>query len=143
EGYLLTELVPEATGLNEIKITPGNGWAGVARVIRAMHDRTVSHRDLKAANILCSSGQPTFIDLVGVRVGRVVSFRQRCRELARLNASFLASPSVTFTKRLRFLRTYLAAGPRLPGDWKAWWKEIAIATAAKVEWNRRSGRPLA
>ena len=86
---------------------------------------------------------PTLIDLVGVRFGREVPFSRRARELARLNASFLNSPLISRGLRLRFLRTYLAAGKRLPNDWKDWWKAIATATAAKVEKNRRSGRPLA
>lgn len=117
--------------------------ARTARWIRALHDRGVSHRDLKAANILLSHDGPTLIDLVGVRIGRSVPFRLRCRELARLNASFLGSPHVSRTVRLRFLHTYLAAGPRLGNEWKLWWKAILQATEAKVLKNRKAGRPLA
>lgn len=108
-----------------------------------MHDRAVSHRDLKACNILLERGvEPVLIDLVGVRIRRAVSFRQRAKELARLNASFLASPDVTCTVRLRFLRTYLAAGDCRIADWKSWWREIRRATVAKQAKNRRNGRPL-
>lgn len=109
-----------------------------------MHDRGVSHRDLKAANILLSGGtDPALIDLVGVRLGSPVPFKQRSKELARLNASFLSDPAVSRTVRLRFLLTYLNAGdPRL-ADWRSWWNEIGRATAAKLAKNRRTGRPLA
>ena len=142
EGYLLTEKVAGAVELRD-----GLSRAvleKLARTVRAMHDRGVSHRDLKAPNVLLENGtSPTLIDLVGVQTRVRVSFRQRAKELARLNASFLASPSVRQADRLRFLRTYLSAGPRRPEGWKLWWRAVGGATMAKVEKNRRSGRPLA
>lgn len=115
----------------------------LARTLRAMHDRSVSHRDLKATNVMLAGGTtPVLIDLVGVRTGAAVPFRQRAKELARLNVSFLSSPAVPRGERLRFLRAYLVAGPATRGGWKTWWKAIAAATAAKVAKNRRTGRPL-
>ena len=46
----------------------------LARWVRLMHDRGVSHRDLKAANILIAlNGECQFIDLVGVRTRRRIS----------------------------------------------------------------------
>lgn len=148
-GYLLTEKVHDAVELPEAVAAAGdtatlrNGAHQLARVLRGMHDRTVSHRDLKASNVLLAGGVPVLIDLVGVQTGAAVPFRQRAKELARLNVSFLGSPAVTRTERLRFLRAYLAAGPALREDWQTWWKVIAAATAAKVAKNRRTGRPLA
>lgn len=143
EGYLLTEKVPDAIGLPEAANVL-NCLAALARMVRRMHDHGVSHRDLKAPNILLErAAMPVLIDLVGVRLGRPVPFRQRARELARLNASFLASPVVSRGVRLRFLRTYLGAYPAIDWNWKAWWRAVARATAAKVAKNTRSGRPLA
>jgi tRNA A-37 threonylcarbamoyl transferase component Bud32 len=161
-GYLLVEKVPDAIGLAEAVAGLASrsdaerrqllrAWSDrLARMVRTMHDRAVSHRDLKAANILLKDAAadpeaaiPVLIDLVGVRVGRRVSFRQRCRELARINASFLNSPLITRGERLRFLLAYLAAGERPTVGWKAWWKEIRRATRAKIAKNRRTGRPLA
>ena len=162
EGYLLCEKVADPVGLvdaagllagrpvgerKELQRT----WADrLARVVRAMHDRGVSHRDLKAPNVLLEGAAgnprdaaPVLIDLVGVRTGRAgVEFRQRAKELARLNASFIASPLVSRTDRLRFLWAYLGAGEVLTGDWKSWWKAVTRATARKVEKNRRNARPL-
>jgi tRNA A-37 threonylcarbamoyl transferase component Bud32 len=140
-GYLLTEKVAGAVELGTAPL-PRTTLEKLARTLRAMHDRGVSHRDLKAPNVLLERGTtPVLIDLVGVQTGRPVAFRQRAKELARLNVSFLSA--VRHADRLSFLRTYLAAGPRLPHGWKAWWRQVARATAAKVAKNRRSGRPLA
>ncbi|MBN9521383.1 hypothetical protein J0H58_23155 [bacterium] len=142
-GYLLVEEVPGAVDLSEARPTLELIHA-LARTLRLMHDRRISHRDLKAANVMLANGTgPVFIDLVGVRVGRDVPVAQRAKELARLNASFLRAPRVRHADRRRFLRAYLAAGPALGGDWRSWWGAIARATAAKVAKNARSGRPLA
>lgn len=155
EGYLLTEKVPDAIGLPEAVQAcrnPGllHAWSErLARVVRAMHDRGVSHRDLKAPNVMLqgaatdpTNATPVLIDLVGVRAStRPVPFNRRVRELARLNASFLAMPHVTRGERLRFLHAYLRAGAREP-DWKKWWKAVSQATVVKVAKNRRAGRVL-
>ena len=140
EGYLLTELVPDPTPLRGEDRKPA---LALARLLRAMHDRGVSHRDLKAANVLLGRGsEPMLIDLVGVRTCVRLSDTQRAKELARLNVSFLESAAVSATDRLRFLRTYLAAGVGFQVDWKSWWKLVSQATAAKVAKNRRNGRTL-
>jgi serine/threonine protein kinase len=140
EGYLLTEMVPEPAPLG---VTEKPTSLTLARLLRAMHDRGVSHRDLKAANVLLARGAaPVLIDLVGVRTRARLTECQRAKELARLNASFLGSAAVTLADRLRFLRTYLAAGMGFRVDWKSWWKMVSQATAAKVAKNRRNGRTL-
>jgi serine/threonine protein kinase len=140
EGFLLTELVPEPSPL---QIAPTRTISTLARILRTMHDRGVSHRDLKAPNILLANGtDPVLIDLVGVRTQVTLTVAQRARELARLNASFVHNPAVTRSDRMRFLRAYLTAGPGLGVGWKSWWKLISHATAAKVARNRRTGRVL-
>jgi serine/threonine protein kinase len=155
EGYLLTEKVPDAIGLPEaVKACRDasllRAWAErLARVVRTMHERGVSHRDLKAPNVMLrgaatdpATATPVLIDLVGVTAGAgAVPFARRAKELARLNASFLEMPHVTRGERLRFLRTYLGAGER-ETDWKKWWKAVSRATAAKVAKNRRAGRAI-
>jgi hypothetical protein len=156
EGYLLTEKVPDAVGLTEgVRACRDphvlRAWGErLARVLRVMHDRGVSHRDLKAPNVMLrgaatdpATAAPVLIDLVGASASAgAVPFARRARELARLNASFLAMPNVTRTERLRFLLAYLRAGESQPG-WKSWWEAVSRETAAKVEKNRRSGRVLA
>jgi len=67
----------------------------------------------------------------------------RVRDLARLNASFLSSPVVSRTDRLRALTAYLGVPPQPGRSWKAWWAAVARATRAKAAKNARTGRPLA
>jgi tRNA A-37 threonylcarbamoyl transferase component Bud32 len=118
----------------------------LASLLRALHERFLSHRDLKAANILVSDSTASgiefsFIDLVGVRSTRP-SFQKRIQNLTRLNASFLDHSEVTRTDKLRFLRTYLCWGLRGQANWKDWWNALSAATRTKRERNARRGRPL-
>lgn len=170
EGYLMTEKVQEARDLHEYvnsvwgREDPRSTLIEVARLIRRLHDRGFSHRDLKAPNCLVGSapvdspaeGQPDnytrrverllssaavwLIDLVGVRSHRKLSFARKVRNLSRLNASFVRDPRISRTDRLRFLFAYLGREARFV--WKEWWRALADATARKVIKNQRSGRPL-
>ncbi len=113
----------------------------LARLIGTLHHRHVSHRDLKASNVLVSNNQLTLIDLVGVMRHRKLRRSRRIQNLARLNVSSASCPGLTRTDKLRFLRVYLRWGLRGRQSWKHWWRAIAQATAVKIERNRRSGRP--
>jgi tRNA A-37 threonylcarbamoyl transferase component Bud32 len=155
EGYLLTEAVPDATELHTFVrrlLAAGTRTSRVqlralidrlARLIDTLHCRHLSHRDLKASNVLVSKDQLSFIDLVGVTRHRKVRRSRRIQNLARLNASSAACAGLTRTDKLRFLRVYLRWGLRGREGWKRWWRQIEQATAEKVERNRRKGRPLA
>jgi tRNA A-37 threonylcarbamoyl transferase component Bud32 len=153
EGYLLMEKVPDAVELHRFVA----GLAGcrhllrrcveqVAVLVRELHRRRLAHRDLKAANILVQHGpsvvRPWLIDLVGVCRYRHLPRHRRVQNLARLHASFLHSPLVTRTDKLRFLRVYLQCGLFGRERWKGWWRDVERATRAKVARNARSGRPL-
>jgi tRNA A-37 threonylcarbamoyl transferase component Bud32 len=164
EGYLLTEKIVDAIDLRQFLLELASRPASVrpvilrglidqvARVIGALHERHVSHRDLKSANILIAtpshSLRPTrheiwLIDLVGVRRHRKLGRSRRVQNLARLHASFYQNQAVTRTDKLRFLRIYLHWGLRGSGGWKRWWQQIEQATLAKVARNLRNRRPLA
>lgn len=153
EGYIAFELVADGRGLPEAvaDLRPGQQYAlrtcadRLGRLVRDLHDRQVSHRDLKAPNVMLAGpdAEPVLIDLVGVAAGRPVRRTTRVRDLARLNASFLRSPHVTRTDRLRALRAYLRWGLHGRGDWKTWWVEVDRATGAKAARNERVGRVLA
>jgi tRNA A-37 threonylcarbamoyl transferase component Bud32 len=178
EGYLLTEKVPAAVDLlaflKHLESRPGAERRAVLRqlidqvagLIRLLHARHLSHRDLKAANLLVSTErwavsakgvkelgaaadpsegnapQVWFIDLVGVRRHLKLRRRRRLQNLARLHASFHQHPALTRTDKLRFLRVYLCWGLRGRMGWKRWWRQVQQATLAKVRRNLRSGRPL-
>ena len=149
EGYLIFEFVADAKELPEAVVTMT--WDErkqladeMGRLIRDLHDRGVSHRDLKAPNILVVAGRPVLIDLVGVRLdSRAIPDSERVRNLARLNARFVNSSFVNRTDRLRVLLAYRSWSTRPPGDWKALWRAIGAETLAKVKKNRRAGRVLA
>ncbi len=177
EGYLITEKVADALELldfvNHLDTLPTFERRAflrrlidqVAGLIGTLHQRRLSHRDLKAANLLVNGvsahiapglpGEPQdpqqaggdmisvcFIDLVGVRRPLKLRRSRRVQNLARLNTSFLNHPSLTRTDRLRFLRVYLRWGLRGRIGWKRWWRQIEDATAQKVHRNLRNGRPL-
>jgi tRNA A-37 threonylcarbamoyl transferase component Bud32 len=147
-GYLLCDQVVGAEHLNDFVATiDRHGLLQIterlAQWVRRMHERGVTHRDLKAPNILFDrGGECRFIDLAGVRTRRHVTERARIRDLMRLNASFVASMTVTRSMRLRFLRTYLQWGTHGKEGWKRWWVAVDRATQEKVRRNARRQRPL-
>ena len=120
----------------------------LARLIRALHERSLSHRDLKASNILIhldalETGEfLSLIDLVGVRLMTPVPWGRRIQNLARLSVSLGTVPGRTRTESLRFLRAYLPWGLSPLSDWKQVWRDTQAAILAKQERNRRRGRPL-
>jgi len=120
----------------------------LARLLRTLHDRSLSDRDLKAANILIV-GDPeaeevelALIDLVGVRLLHPLPISRRLQNLARLQISLAGVPGRTRTDALRFLRAYLPWGLAPRNDWKGLWRRVARFIEKKEARNRRRGRPL-
>jgi tRNA A-37 threonylcarbamoyl transferase component Bud32 len=160
EGYLLTVKIADAVDLHaslrrlddltcaERQAVLRQRIHQVADLVRDIHRRRLSHRDLKAANLLVQGAHGTdagavwLIDLVGVRCQEKLSWRRRVQNLARLHASFLDSSDLTRTDRLRFLRDYLQWGLFGRAGWKRWWKAIHEAARRKAIRNARNGRPL-
>jgi len=171
EGYLLMEKVENALDLHAFVQRLATLPAGertpllrrlieqAARLILELHRRNLAHRDLKATNLLVSpeSREPeasagalasgsqlklTFIDLVGVSRHGSLSERRKLHNLTRLHVSFCQNPLLTRAEKLRFLRVYLQWGLFGKQDWKRWWRQIQRITQAKLERNRRVGRPI-
>jgi tRNA A-37 threonylcarbamoyl transferase component Bud32 len=155
EGYLLTEKIAGGEDLHrflaglaekeesERRRTLRRCLEQVARLVCELHRRQVSHRDLKAANVLVNSEAVWLIDLVGMAPYRKLSRRRRVQNLARLHASFHRCPHLSRTDKLRFLRIYLQWGLLGREGWKGWWREVSTATQSKIQQNIRNGRPLA
>jgi tRNA A-37 threonylcarbamoyl transferase component Bud32 len=120
----------------------------LAHLIRSLHDRSLSHRDLKASNILIKGGalagehELSLIDLVGVRLQHPLPRSRRVQNLARLCLSLSSVPERTRTDLLRFLRLYLPWGLSPHNDWKGLWRRIDRAMRQKRAQNLRRGRPL-
>jgi tRNA A-37 threonylcarbamoyl transferase component Bud32 len=121
---------------------------GLARLLRSLHERSLSHRDLKASNILVhlDAGDRdellSLIDLAGVRLITPVPSSRRYQNLARLSVSLDGVAGRTRTETLRFLRAYLPWGLSPLSRWKDVWRSTTRAIEAKRVRNRRRGRPL-
>ncbi len=98
------------------------------------------HGDLKAKNILVAADsrageQFWFIDLDATRLRASAPLSERCRDLARLNCSFLNTALVSRTHRLFFLQCYIEGDPQagLKDAWK---------TVLEFSWRKllKSGR---
>lgn len=105
--------------------------AALAALVRRMHDADVAHRDLKASNVLVQydpdrddAPRLSLVDLDGVRIQCHISATDTRRAIARLAVSFDASPLVTRTDRLRFLRRFLVGWGRGAEDWRPVWRDI-------------------
>ncbi|MFO0910262.1 MAG: lipopolysaccharide kinase InaA family protein [Isosphaeraceae bacterium] len=161
ETYLITIKAEPAVSLSDYvrKTLPGLDpekqrsqirrlTLALARLLRTLHERSLSDRDLKTANILIL-GDPeaenielSIIDLVGVRLAHPLPHHRRVQNLARLSLSLENVPGRTRTDALVFLRSYLEWGLSPRNNWKGLWRDVVQAARHKVERNRRSGRIL-
>jgi len=114
----------------------------VAQLVRTMHERGISHGDLKSANILVqktpSQNEKCYlVDLDRASIKKRGKKEFVIRDLARLNASLLDTKIVSTPDRLRFLKYYLRV--HKTGDQKAreYWQAIAVHTQKKL---KKSGR---
>jgi tRNA A-37 threonylcarbamoyl transferase component Bud32 len=120
----------------------------LARLVRTLHERSLSQRDLKAANILIEgdpdSTEPSLslIDLVGVELQHPIRRGRVVQNLARLHVSLERVPGRTRTDALRFLRSYLPWAFTAKARWKSLWRAVEARAHAKRERNERRGRPL-
>jgi tRNA A-37 threonylcarbamoyl transferase component Bud32 len=110
----------------------------LASMIQQLHQYRLSHRDLKATNILVRE-EPCgiklyFIDFRGVSHSHWQSQRRRWKDLARLAITARYSLQASQTMMLRFLLTYLSATER--EHWKKHWRAIQRLIGRKLERNR-------
>src|SRR5262249_18287812 len=138
---IIPTLHPEAARTRVRAVT-----LNLAGLIRKLHDRSLSHRDLKASNILVhldrldSRDFLRLIHLVGVRLQNPVPLGRRVKNLARLSVSLSRVQGRTRTETLRFLRAYLPWGLSPLSGWKSVWRATERGVMAKHRRNRRRGR---
>ncbi|MFO0937911.1 MAG: hypothetical protein U0798_15525 [Gemmataceae bacterium] len=82
-----------------------------------------------------------WIDLVGASSARLLPESKRTAICLDWPLP-LHSKVIANRHRVRFLKAYLAFMPRIAGDWKTAWGEIASILHAKVAQNQRRNRPL-
>ena len=160
-SYLITERVPNAdtilryldSRLPELPVAERRRVirgviAQAALLLRKLHDRGVTHRDLKASNVLVSPTDDLahprlwLIDLDSVQTWQTIPHGRRVQNLARFYVSFHQSPWITLTDRLRFLRLYLARGFSDKSGWKELWRSIRRQAERKIQRNLRQGRSV-
>jgi len=143
-SLLVSRFVADAVDLHTLLLDEGEGLTRaeratladhLGRFLRHMHDAEISHRDLKAPNLLVTGERPRLVvaDVDGV-ARRVVGWRRRARDLARLDAS-VDAPA---TDRARVLRAYWRSGPRPAVDRHEFTRWIARRVAQK---RGPSGQP--
>jgi tRNA A-37 threonylcarbamoyl transferase component Bud32 len=159
ESYLWTECVPCAVTIVDYldrtlaEADPAHRPAilrgcmnAAADLLRMLHDRRVTHDDLKATNVLASAtddpARPRlwFVDLDGVQTWQRVPLDQRVQNLARFSVSFHNNPHISQTDRLRFLERYLGGLWTGTSRRRAFWQAIDHWSKRKLERNRRLGR---
>jgi tRNA A-37 threonylcarbamoyl transferase component Bud32 len=159
DSYLVTERIAGAVDLHEYarrlasRTTPDRERRvrqlaqSVGTLIGRMHAAGLSHRDLKANNLIvverAGSVDVLMIDLDGLRVRRTVGPATRSRDLGRLATSAEAHRWLTRTARLRLLRSYLAQFPLESREWKPLWRQIAGHVRVRTARFRYNGLPVA
>jgi tRNA A-37 threonylcarbamoyl transferase component Bud32 len=160
DSYLITEAVPRAHTLHEYleqlgqrppreqRATRRSLADRLGRLLRRLHERRISHRDLKSVNLLAAQSAETgvpdllVIDLAGAQLWRRLPFFRRRQNLARLFASLRTCAGVQRTDALRFLRAYLPGGLADAAQWKSLWRAVRRRVREKLAQNQRRGRPV-
>ena len=148
-SYLVTQALAGADSLDRYVEKYFTAWSiaekrsflgRLAGLLKAAHGQGMVHGDLKAKNILVAADsrageQFWFIDLDAARLRTAAPFSERCRDLARLNCSFLNTVLVSRTQRLVFLQRYFEGTPKV-GLRNAW------KTVREFSWRKllKSGR---
>lgn len=154
DSYLVTSWIEDSCNLHLLlERTPVSDHSGgrakaaarsVGALLGRMHAAGISHRDLKASNLVVGRDDLAeaayVIDLDGAAVQWHVFRSRRVRDLARLVLDIDLFPSVTRTQRLRFLRAYRAASGERHPDWKRAWRRLASAAAKLHARKQRRAR---
>ncbi|MGB2986263.1 MAG: lipopolysaccharide kinase InaA family protein [Phycisphaerae bacterium] len=145
EAWLVTEFVPDLVDLDQVvlQLLPRLEPRRARKVKNAILEATVdlvmrmqqshlTHRDLKASNILLKHwdgrGGPVslwVVDLDGLRHRRFISAARRWQPVMRLAASLLSYSAVTRSDYGRFLHAYLPRTGAPRETWRRHFRELA------------------
>lgn len=149
-SYMFMEYLKDTSQLGEFwqtatQVQQRETTLQLAAMIKRMHRYNMSHRDLKATNILVREhGDDTtslfLIDFRGVTFSHWLGRTRRMKDLARLALSAVTSLHVSRTVLLRFLRCYLPANEQ--ASWRRYWCEIARLMQLKIRQNAKRRREL-
>jgi len=123
----------------------------LGRLVGRLHAGGISHRDLKAANLLvvpprdgadASSLKTYLIDIDGMRVRRRLRSGRRAANLARLATGLEAHPWLTPSISCRFLRAYASAFPPGTIAWRPLWRAVQRRTRRLIRRMRRRGESV-
>jgi serine/threonine protein kinase len=121
----------------------------LAVVLRRLHERGFTHRDLKAPNVMIqwnpqdeAPPRVLLVDLDGLKRVRKPSAEKQIRALTRLNISLDHCARATLTDRVRFLKCYLRRVGNPDSDWKALWHEVAARSERKRKSRRRQQQKM-
>lgn len=162
DSLVVTEFVEDALDLDTVltvklrELEPGHQRTvkdriivELSRLLRRLHERGFSHRDLKAPNVMVAwdaeALEPrsvVLVDLDGLRRRRNVSASAELGALARLNVSLDHCKRVTLTDRVRFLKHYLRRAGRTEDAWREAWQKIAELSATKRQVRGRQQQKM-
>jgi tRNA A-37 threonylcarbamoyl transferase component Bud32 len=163
ESYLITQWIPNSMCLKDyiaqwMQAPPSEARQQrvrflirrLAGMVRMMHERNISHRDMKASNFLIAPCDPSvespqiyLIDLAGVQIWRTMPRERGLQNLSRILVSLHSSDAFSRTDFLRFLFAYQPGIRRSPERWKETWRYLNQKAAEKIARNQQLKRPVA
>lgn len=120
-------------------------------LLARLHTWRISHRDLKACNLLVAGDtqaagdamQAWLVDLDGVTLHKRLSAARRAQDLARLAVSLEMHAWISRTLRLQFVRCYLRELQPAADSLRRLWPDVRSRAERLLLDLRRRGRPVA
>lgn len=163
ESYLITQALPDAVNLQDymqkiVSKLPHDvrrrriRWllGQLGQFLRQMHQRNISHRDMKASNFLLTPADPAatspklyLIDLAGAQIWRRLPAARCVQNMSRVVASLQSYSLLTRTDFLRLLCAYRPGARNNSGQWKLVWRDVQHRAGQKIARNKEQKRPIA
>jgi len=112
-SYLISELVPDGRHIDAVLQTEPDRigiLTAAGDLIGRLHAEKITHRDLKAGNLLVDMDlRPCFVDLDGVRMRSAIAPARAAHDLARLFRDLRGRAAMTPAEERRFIDAYVCA----------------------------------